>query len=394
MKKEASFLEDALPRLDPVIAVESDERGWRGLTACGEVLEVRGVNGHRAEVPAGDFVVMRAGRPVGRRAIEPRDGVDIGAYLSRYGSARELYRACRLDEALAQANETVSIAPTWCARFNRSQILLACGLWPEGFAEYEACQLEPAFQRPNTAKALAAGLRQWRGEPIAGKRLLLLHDHGFGDTIMTLRYVSILWQMGADVVMVMPPELQSLAQPRGPVVSDIVDADCFCTMLGLLSALEVTPENLLADAPYVTVDRDAPRLAAKVRRRIGVAWSVGKQFTDGDYPREAPLELLVERLGGDADLVSLQTQDRERAEALGVQICSFNDFEELAALMTTLDRIVSVDTAALHLAGAIGHPCVVGLLSHWHSWRWQASWYPGVKLRRQAAPGDWASALA
>jgi ADP-heptose:LPS heptosyltransferase len=62
--------------------------------------------------------------------------------------------------------------------------------------------------------------------------------------------------------------------------------------------------------------------------------------------------------------------------------------------MMEMDMIVSVDTAALHLAGAIGHPKVVGLLSHWASWRWLAPWYENVRLCRQAAAGDWSSALA
>jgi hypothetical protein len=62
--------------------------------------------------------------------------------------------------------------------------------------------------------------------------------------------------------------------------------------------------------------------------------------------------------------------------------------------MTHMDEIVSVDTAALHLAGAIGHPRVFGLLSYWSSWRWLAPWYANVRLCRQAKPNDWSSALA
>ena len=62
--------------------------------------------------------------------------------------------------------------------------------------------------------------------------------------------------------------------------------------------------------------------------------------------------------------------------------------------MLQMDVIVSVDTAALHLAGAIGHPKVYGLLSHWSSWRWIARWYDNGRLCRQSSDGDWASALA
>jgi hypothetical protein len=395
MKKEISFLENTLPQLDPIIAIESDETGWRGLTVNGEILEVRSANGHKAEVPSDDVLIMRAGKPVGRRAIEPRDDIRIDEYLNHYNAARDLHCANKFEEALVQATKAISIAPTWCARFNHSQILLANGLWPEGFAEYALCECEPIFQRPNTRKALAAGLRPWLGQPLARtKRLLLIHDHGFGDTIMMLRYAKELRRRGVDVVLMMPPELERLAQQCAPVVGEIVEADYFCTMFGVLSLLNVTPETVLMDTPYLAADDPRHhhwRGYSRKRKRIGVAWSVGK-FVDGEYPREIPLQLLVEKFGGEADLISLQIQDGEQADALGVQHF-VKDFDEVATLMMTLEQIISVDTAALHLAGAIGHPDVTALLSHWHSWRWQAPWYPRMRFCRQTASGDWASAL-
>jgi ADP-heptose:LPS heptosyltransferase len=87
-------------------------------------------------------------------------------------------------------------------------------------------------------------------------------------------------------------------------------------------------------------------------------------------------------------------QGADEARALGVHTHEFADFADCASLMMQMDMIVSVDTAALHLAGAIGHANVVGLLSHWSSWRWVAPWYANVRLCRQAAAGDWSSALA
>jgi hypothetical protein len=163
-------------------------------------------------------------------------------------------------------------------------------------------------------------------------------------------------------------------------------------MLGLLNVLQVIPENVLADVPYLAADPDAPDQRRSKCKSIGIAWSVGK-FVDGEYPREIPLAMLAGKFGRDAELTSLQTQNCEEAHAHGVRHSQFRNFDQLAALMMTLDQIISVDTAALHLDGAIGHPNVTGLLSHWHSWRWRAPWY-NIKLVRQIAPGDWQSALA
>jgi hypothetical protein len=153
----------------------------------------------------------------------------------------------------------------------------------------------------------------------------------------------------------------------------------------------------VAPEPYLTVD---PVLAEKWRRNsvensdtisVGVAWSVGVHH-DGDYARAIPLQTFVDHLPG-RKLVSIQQQGADEARALGVEAFQFEDFYDCAALMSVLDEIVSIDTAALHLAGAIGHPRVSGLLSHWHSWRWLSPLYRNVTLYRQQAPGDWASAF-
>jgi ADP-heptose:LPS heptosyltransferase len=49
--------------------------------------------------------------------------------------------------------------------------------------------------------------------------------------------------------------------------------------------------------------------------------------------------------------------------------------------MMQMDEIVTVDTAAAHLAGAIGHPNVTLMLSQWHSWRWHNNpFYPHVRI--------------
>lgn len=386
--------------LDPIITHEQTEYGWRGLTEQGEVLEVRSANGHKVMVPGDGLLVVSNGVPVGRRLIEKRD-ISIEGYLTHFNRACALFRNNETHDALIQIEAAIGEASTTRARFNRALILLSLGRWQEGFAEYEQCEQRPPFQRPNSRAAIERELKPWRGENINGKRLLLLHDHGFGDTIMMLRYVPALQAVGANVVLMMPEELQRLASQFAPVTANtlrVIDADYFCSMFLLLPALWQTPETIAHYAvPYIERDRKLverwqTRLATSKRHRIGVAWSVG-QHSDYDYARACPLELLDAALPTDADIFSVQAQNGEEAHALGINVPIFEDFADCAAFMSCMDQIVSVDTAALHLAGAIGHPRVTGLLSHWHSWRWLAPWYPQVKLIRQTAPGYWPSAL-
>jgi hypothetical protein len=383
---------DDLPDLDPVIAYEETAYGWRGLTEHGEVLEVK-TNGHFSGVPS-SIMVAANGMPIGRRSVSNQPGIDIDGYLLHFNRVVDLYKSNKVSEALEESNQTLNAADTLRARFNRSMILLAMGRWKDGLSEYWEAEQHDPFMRPQVKQAIAAGLKPWKGETLDGsKRLLLLHAHGFGDTIMCLRYARGM----KNIVMVMPSELIKLAGQIGHVATNLIDADYFCPMLHLIYMLGVTPE-LVNGEKYLDCSNDRQlinkwhlKLPGK-RRKIGLAWSIGKP-SKGDYPREIDLEQLVKLIDTDAELHSVQSQDFERAEKLGVIPHEFEDFSDCAAMMRSMDEIISVDTAALHLSGAIGHPKVYGLLSSWASWRWVANWYDNVKLLRQTSENDWASAL-
>ena len=380
---------DDLPDLDPVISYEKTGYGWRGITSHGDVLEVKASNG----VPS-SIVVACNGRPIGRRIVTNDVKIDIDDYLLHFNRVVDLYKANKVAQALEESDATLAAAPTLRARYNRSMVLLAMGRWKEGLAEYWTAEQSEPFIRPQVKEAIAAGLRPWMGESLEKKRLLLLHAHGFGDTIMCLRYVGGL----RGAVVVVPPETERIASQCGVVSRELIDADYFCPLLHLLHFLGVNPSNVSGKS-YLNSAFDRAlsnkwhlRIAGSKRKKIGLAWSIGKP-SKGDYPREIELKRLVDALGDEAELYSVQSQLSDQAADLGVTSFTFDDFADCAAMMRYMDEIISVDTAALHLAGAIGHRKVFGLLSHWASWRWIAPWYDNVRLLRQASPGDWASAL-
>jgi ADP-heptose:LPS heptosyltransferase len=76
----------------------------------------------------------------------------------------------------------------------------------------------------------------------------------------------------------------------------------------------------------------------------------------------------------------------------------FRDMSDTAAAIANLDLVISVDTMIAHLAGALGKP-VWTLLSFAADWRYptgrdETPWYPGMRLYRQAEPGNWAELMA
>ena len=69
------------------------------------------------------------------------------------------------------------------------------------------------------------------------------------------------------------------------------------------------------------------------------------------------------------------------------------DFADTAAAIACMDLVISVDTAAAHLAGAMDKP-VWTLLPFVPDWRWMLNrddspWYPTMRLFRQPGIGDW-----
>jgi hypothetical protein len=387
--------------LPPIVVAESTAHGWRGLTLDGQILNVESSGEHAIEIPfGGQVAVNRNGKPIGHRKVPDRASPGlIDRYLRCFDIARRAIASGHLSNALVSIETAISFVPTLAAQYNRAMILLELGRWREGFDEYAHAVEYPGsmFMRPRYADCVEFGLKRWRGEDIKGKRLLLIHDHGFGDSIMMLRYVPVLKAMGADVVLWMPPELERLAMQHAPVVREIVGAHYFCPLLMLLQVLQRhTFDSFLWQGPYLDVDKDnaamwRDRLVGWGKRIVGVAWSPGVTH-ENDYPRAIELDLIRQALP-DVHLVSVQQSNGFAARLGGVEYHSFEDFADCAALMVCCDEIVTIDTAAVHLAGAIGHPCVKLLLSHRASWRWLAPLYGNIKVCRQDSAGDWASAL-
>jgi Glycosyltransferase family 9 (heptosyltransferase) len=155
--------------------------------------------------------------------------------------------------------------------------------------------------------------------------------------------------------------------------------------------------------PYLTAEavgvaQWAARMASDARLKIGLAWQ-GHPNTPRGPLRSVPVELL-DRLG-DVPAVafySLQYPSPDRRPGFAVDLAAgITDFEDSAAIMATLDLVITSDSAVAHLAGALGRPVWV-LLSSVADWRWHldrddSPWYPTARLFRQPIAGDWAAVI-
>ena len=157
--------------------------------------------------------------------------------------------------------------------------------------------------------------------------------------------------------------------------------------------------------PYLSVDPrevDAWRsrlAAASNKLRVGIAWA-GRREHRNDQSRSMRLEVLVGALKAvegiqffslqkgapSAELKNAATPILDYTEEL-------HDFLDTATLIGALDLVISVDTAVVHLAGALGKP--VWMLNRFDTcWRWlmereDTPWYPTLRLFRQPRFRDW-----
>ena len=301
------------------------------------------------------------------------------------------------------------------ARWLRGMSRVALGDWG-GYADMEA-RLEASghYQPP-------AGLTQpaWRPPAdLAGRSIVVHCEQGLGDTVQFCRLASRLADRGAEGhVMVRAPLMRLMRSLPGMAsLTRVGDpppaADYRVSVMSLPALLEVDGEALRPFAPYLAADpelkaRWAERLREMVgtaaRPRVGLVWSGG---VHPDRPetyamnarRNIPLDTLAPLVAQDVTFVGLQVGTE--AEAEHAAFCAANpalafpnlgpelsDLADTAAVISSLDLVIAVDTSVVHVAGALG--ARTWMLNRKDScWRWMQSgtdtpWYPSLTQFRQS----------
>jgi hypothetical protein len=172
------------------------------------------------------------------------------------------------------------------------------------------------------------------------------------------------------------------------------DYDYRVPFFGLMPILRQTLDTI-PSAPYLHWPDRYP-LPSTHKQRVGIAWSGNPRF-DKNLTRSVALEQFLSRLDcDDCEFYSLQLGEVEQARELGVHVVEIKDFADTASLIAAMDHVVCVDTAPIHVAGAMGHPSSHVVLPFVQEWRWYfgARWYPTLHMHRQKDLGNWSSAFA
>ena len=327
-------------------------------------------------------------------------------------------------EALCAHQAAVQRDPSsFGALYNLSLTQLRLGDWERGWPAYEArWHFREVHRTPRVFRQ-----PRWQGEPLQGQRVLLHAEQGLGDTIQFCRYATLVAARGGvPILRVQPPVerlMRSLAVVRaGLAHTALLDAmppdfDLECPLQSLPAIFRTTVETVPWPGAYLAADRELvsqkqaefpscipDRRNQTLPLRVGLAWAGNPRYK-ADRQRSMRLATLFPLLRAPGvAFVSLQKgAPAEQLANLPGEILVRDgasrdrDLAETAALMATLDLVITTDTCIAHLAGAMAKPVWI-LLPHLGDWRWMqhretTPWYPTARLFRQPAPGDWPGVL-
>ena len=419
--KEALACFDAAVRIDPDYAeafsnrgnaLEKMERFDEALTSCDRALYLSPRN---AELHASRANLL--GRL--RRYDEALRDISVALSLRpdnaafHYNHGNILIQVSRYDDALVAFEKALALEPEFAdAHFNEGLCQLLLGDMERGWKKYEYRLQMPEYLdlKRDFGRPMWVG-----GSSIDGQTILIHPEQGFGDMLMACRYVPLLAEQGARVVLEVKPELVRLMEgldgvstlvARGEAVPPF---DVHCPIMSLPLAFNTRSETIPSIVPYLGIPKEnVDHWRSKLgdsRFKVGIAWAGNPSFKN-DIDRSITLKNILpvcsvpgatffsiqkDLRTGDTDILS----ENSHVTHLGREL---NDFLDTAAVMQSLDLIISSDTSIVNLAGALGRPVWV-LLSFNPDWRWlldrtDSPWYPSARLFRQTKNGDWDSVVA
>ena len=310
----------------------------------------------------------------------------------------ELLRARQLPAALHRLNEAVGAGadPDRCDASKWTIYML--------LGDYEgAWRLSDAISRRGAPDVH----RLWNGERLRGRRVMVRCLHGYGDAVQFLRYAPRLREIAAEVVYEVPPRLFEVAtwikgveqvvtwgerRPRDPVPWDVQ-----VEVMQLPYVFRTQLHDLPLIERYLEPPPTARGAVLNERFRVGINCTAGRWNAERSIERR--LLSVLDAMGG-IELFDLRGGEEALVDHDSKSEETWRDYPQvrhsiggLARAILQMHLVITVDTLAAHLAGAMGVPCWI-MLQHEADWRWlhrrtDSPWYPSVQLFRQPVAGNW-----
>ena len=331
-------------------------------------------------------------------------------YYEAYCSLGNTYREIlKCSKAIDSYNEAIKINNNYAdAHFNLSLVHLLQGNFDEGWKEYEW-----RFKTSSSEwKGKAINKPRWDGseDKIIGKKLLIVSEQGFGDSIQFARYVGLISKKVKKIIFECDEKLEKLINDSFPTIETVrkpynrdLNFDFYIPLLSLPFVFETNLSNIPSFVPYFKTKNDLDakwkeKILSNKKKNVGIIWA-GNPSHKKNLKRSLNFKYFEKLFNLDFNFYSLQIgkNSDDISETYRKKIINLSpkirNFSDTASIMKNLDLIISVDTASAHLAGALNKK-VWTILSMESEWRWMLNknlspWYPSMKLFRQKNIGEW-----
>jgi hypothetical protein len=320
-------------------------------------------------------------------------GMNLAMILKDLGRHEESFNVLQT----AYANN----ADDFYIQLGYSEAMLKAGFWKQAWPIYDNAR--PTQQGAAMDLRIPNNVREWHGEPLAGKKhkLIVINEGGTGDRISYARWLPKLTETGINWRFYPYDELFPLFArilPREQLLADGEDEpegfSHWCTSFSLPAKLgvgpnEVPPPLRLKPLPEKVAQMDIQRPDDKPV--LGICYRAAEMFQGGRTVRSlssAQAMRLMAMTGDMIHWVSLMKDERMDWPAAN---CNLRSWEDTLGLMTCLDGIVTVDTSILHIAGSLYRP-IACLLSGNSCWKFGKNgrvppWYPTAKFYQNNGHG-------
>jgi tetratricopeptide (TPR) repeat protein len=290
---------------------------------------------------------------------------------------------------------------------NLGFVQLAQGNWEEGWKNYHK------NIGTDWRKKVQYGYEpEWDGTP--GQAVVLYGEQGIGDEICFASVVNDAVRDCRKVIIDCDHRLTNLYKRSFPLATvygtrhakkrdgakwakEDRDIDASLPIGQLSEFYRKSPKDcpqesyLFADPERVEMWRSLWK--SKGKPAIGIAWSGGIPKT-GEKSRYAGLEHWTDLLQIDAHFVSLQYKGDETHPKVHEYRYATRtaDYDDTAALVASLDLVVAVPTAVVHLAGALGTK-VIAMHGPMDCWKY-ATGIPFHPAEHVMWQGDWRKTIS
>lgn len=251
----------------------------------------------------------------------------------------------------------------------------------------------------------------WQGENIKDKTLFVYYEAGLGDTLMYLRYISLIKDKCKKILFKPQVGFYDLFKENNLGV-EIVDTtfplekvgfDTHVSLMSIPYILDLKTDRVPLTKGYLKanpqkVQEYKQKYFNNDKLKIGIKW---KGNTAYDLIRVIEIEHFFKLFDlPNTQFYSFQKGDGiEELEKIPSKYSivnlgdTFNNFSDTAAAIENCDLIICNDTSIGHLAGSMGKKCFI-LLPFVQNWRWSIDtsycyWYDSVTPFKQTSPDSW-----